>query len=351
MALSSRLAIQIPALDEAAMEAARQRQNQLTKPPGSLGRLEELSIQLAGITGKPQPTVERKAIVVMAGDHGVTAEGVSAYPAEVTSQMVLNFLHGGAAINVIARQVGAKVVVVDMGVASDLNPHPELIDRKVATGTANMALGPAMSVDQAETALAVGMEIAAGLAGEGMHLIGTGEMGIGNTTASSAITAALTGAPMAEVVGRGTGVDAAGFARKIEIVHRALAVNRPAADDPIEVLAKVGGYEIAGLTGLILGSAAARIPVVIDGFITGAAALVAARLEPRSTGYMIASHQSAEIGHRIVLEALGLSPLFKLDLRLGEGTGAALAMPIIEAAVRLLREMATFASAGVTDKS
>ena len=351
MALSSRLAIQIPALDEAAMEAARQRQNQLTKPPGSLGRLEELSIQLAGITGKPQPTVERKAIVVMAGDHGVTAEGVSAYPAEVTSQMVLNFLHGGAAINVIARQVGAKVVVVDMGVASDLNPHPELIDRKVATGTANMALGPAMSVDQAETALAVGMEIAAGLAGEGMHLIGTGEMGIGNTTASSAITAALTGAPMAEVVGRGTGVDAAGFARKIEIVHRALAVNRPAADDPIEVLAKVGGYEIAGLTGLILGSAAARIPVVIDGFITGAAALVAARLEPRSTGYMIASHQSAEIGHRIVLEALGLSPLFKLDLRLGEGTGAALAMPIIEAAVRLLREMATFASAGVTEKS
>ena len=351
MALSSRLAIRIPALDEAAMEAARQRQNQLTKPPGSLGRLEELSIQVAGITGQPQPTVERKVIVVMAGDHGVTAEGVSAYPAEVTPQMVLNFLRGGAAINVIARQVGAKVVVVDMGVASDLNPQPELVDRKVAAGTANMALGPAMSVEQAETALAVGMEIAADLAGEGMHLIGTGEMGIGNTTASSAITAALTGAPVTEVVGRGTGVDALGFARKIATVQQALSVNRPEADDPIDVLAKVGGFEIAGLAGLILGSASARIPVVIDGFITGAAALVAARLEPRSTGYMIASHQSVEIGHQIILEALGLSPLFKLDLRLGEGTGAALAMPTIEAAARLLSEMATFASAGVTDKS
>jgi len=351
VSLSSRLAIRIPELDQAAMETARQRQNRLTKPPGSLGRLEELSIQVAGITGQPQPTVERKVIVVMAGDHGVTAEGVSAYPAKVTQQMVLNFLRGGAAINVIARQVGAKVVVVDMGVASDLNPQPELVDRKVAAGTANMALGPAMSVEQAETALAVGMEIAADLAGEGMHLIGTGEMGIGNTTASSAITAALTGAPVTEVVGRGTGVDALGFARKIATVQQALSVNRPEADDPIDVLAKVGGFEIAGLAGLILGSASARIPVVIDGFITGAAALVAARLEPRSTGYMIASHQSVEIGHQIILEALGLSPLFKLDLCLGEGTGAALAMPIIEAAARLLREMATFASAGVTDKS
>jgi nicotinate-nucleotide--dimethylbenzimidazole phosphoribosyltransferase len=350
MASRSQLAIKVSGLDETAMEAVRQRQNQLTKPPGSLGRLEELSIQLAGITGQPQPTVDRKAIVVMAGDHGVTAEGVSAYPAEVTAQMVLNILRGGAAINVIARQVGARVVVVDMGVAAEIEQHPELIDRKVAAGTANMARGPAMSAEQAETALAVGMEIAADLAGEGLQLIGTGEMGIGNTTPSSAITAALTGAPVAEVVGRGTGVDDAGLARKIEIVERALAVNRPSADDPIDVLAKVGGFEIAGLAGLILGSAAARIPVVIDGFITGAAALVAARLEPRSTGYMIASHQSVEIGHRIILESLGLTPLFKLDLRLGEGTGAALAMHTIEAAARVLREMATFDSAGVTDK-
>ena len=350
MASRSQLATRVSGLDETAMAAARQRQNQLTKPPGSLGRLEELSIQLAGITGQPQPTVERKAIVVMAGDHGVTVEGVSAYPAEVTPQMVLNFLRGGAAINVIARQVGARVVVVDMGVAAEIEPHPELIDRKIAAGTANMARGPAMSVEQAETALAVGMGIAADLAVEGLQLIGTGEMGIGNTTPSSAITAALTGAPVAEVVGRGTGVDDAGLARKIEIVERALAVNQPSAADPIDVLAKVGGFEIAGLAGLILGSAAARIPVVIDGFITGAAALVAARLEPRSAGYMIASHQSVEIGHRIILESLGLTPLFKLDLRLGEGTGAALAMHIIEAAARVLREMATFDSAGVTDK-
>jgi len=201
MASRSRLAIKVSGLDETAMEAARQRQNQLTKPPGSLGRLEELSIQLAGITGQPQPTVEHKAIVVMAGDHGVTAEGVSAYPAEVTPQMVLNFLRGGAAINVIARQVGARVVVVDMGVAAEFEPHPELIDRKIAAGTANMARGPAMSDEQAETALAVGMEIAADLAGQGLQLIGTGEMGIGNTTPSSAITAVLTGAPVAEVVG------------------------------------------------------------------------------------------------------------------------------------------------------
>lgn len=242
------------------------------------------------------------------------------------------------------------MVVVDMGVAAEIEPHPELIDRKIAAGTANMARGPAMSVEQAETALAVGMGIAADLAVEGLQLIGTGEMGIGNTTPSSAITAALTGAPVAEVVGRGTGVDDAGLARKIEIVERALAVNRPSAADPIDVLAKVGGFEIAGLAGLILGSAAARIPVVIDGFITGAAALVAARLEPRSAGYMIASHQSVEIGHRIILESLGLTPLFKLDLRLGEGTGAALAMHTIEAAARVLREMATFDSAGVTDK-
>jgi len=269
MASRSQLATRVSGLDETAMAAARQRQNQLTKPPGSLGRLEELSIQLAGITGQPQPTVERKAIVVMAGDHGVTVEGVSAYPAEVTPQMVLNFLRGGAAINVIARQVGARVVVVDMGVAAEIEPHPELIDRKIAAGTANMARGPAMSVEQAETALAVGMGIAADLAVEGLQLIGTGEMGIGNTTPSSAITAALTGAPVAEVVGRGTGVDDAGLARKIEIVERALAVNRPSAADPIDVLAKVGGFEIAGLAGLILGSAGGWAMETIDSSQTG----------------------------------------------------------------------------------
>jgi nicotinate-nucleotide--dimethylbenzimidazole phosphoribosyltransferase len=347
----ARLAISIPALDQAAMQAARQRQDRLTKPPGSLGRLEQLSIQLAGITGRPQPSVERKAIVVMAGDHGVTEEGVSAYPAEVTPQMVMNFLRGGAAINVLARQVGARVWVVDMGVAAELDPHPELLARKIAFGTANMARGPAMTVEQAETALQAGLEIAEKLAGEGVQLIGTGEMGIGNTTASSAITAAITGAPPAEVVGRGTGVDDAGLARKVEVIERALAVNQPAAGDPVEVLAKLGGFEIGGLAGLILGAASARVPVVIDGFITGAAALLAARLDARSVDFMIASHQSVEVGHRIILDSLGLSALFKLDLRLGEGTGAALAMHAVEAAARLLREMATFDSAGVTDRA
>jgi nicotinate-nucleotide--dimethylbenzimidazole phosphoribosyltransferase len=333
------------------MESARQRQLQLTKPPGSLGRLEALSIQLAGITGQAQPRVDSKAIVVMAGDHGVTAEGVSAYPAEVTPQMVLNFLHGGAAINVLARQVGARVVIVDMGVAAPLDPHDDLLDRKVALGTANMAQGPAMTIEQAEMALAVGRDLAAQLAAEGVQLLGTGEMGIGNTTPSSALTAVLTGAPVADVVGRGTGVDDDGLARKVEIVERALQVNRPAADEPLAALAKVGGFEIAGLAGLILGAAQARVPVVIDGFITGAAALVAARLAPAAVDYMIASHQSVEIGHRVILENLGLVPLFKLDLRLGEGTGAALAMHTIEAAARVLREMATFESAGVSDKA
>jgi nicotinate-nucleotide--dimethylbenzimidazole phosphoribosyltransferase len=345
------IAIEIQALDQQAMESARQRQLQLTKPPGSLGRLEALSIQLAGITGQAQPRVDSKAIVVMAGDHGVTAEGVSAYPAEVTPQMVLNFLHGGAAINVLARQVGARVVIVDMGVAAPLDPHDDLLDRKVALGTANMAQGPAMTIEQAEMALAVGRDLAAQLAAEGVQLLGTGEMGIGNTTPSSALTAVLTGAPVTDVVGRGTGVDDDGLARKVEIVERALQVNRPAADEPLAALAKVGGFEIAGLAGLILGAAQARVPVVIDGFITGAAALVAARLAPAAVDYMIASHQSVEIGHRVILENLGLVPLFKLDLRLGEGTGAALAMHTIEAAARVLREMATFESAGVSDKA
>lgn len=350
MQLATQISIDIPALDQQAMQAAAERQAQLTKPPGSLGRLEQLSIQLAGITGQALPSVDRKAIVVMAGDHGITAEGVSAYPAEVTPQMVQNFLHGGAAINVMARQVGAKVVVVDMGVAAPLKPHPELLDRKVALGTANMARGPAMTAEQAEAAVVTGIQIAADLAEDGVQLVGTGEMGIGNTTPSSAITAVLTGRPIPELVGRGTGVDDQGLARKVEAIERALEVNAPAPDKPMEVLAAVGGFEIAGLTGLILGAAAARMPVVIDGFITGAAALVAGKLAPESTGYVIASHQSVEIGHRVILEALGLDPLFKLDLRLGEGTGAALAMHTVEAAARVLREMATFADAGVSDK-
>ncbi|TDI86469.1 MAG: nicotinate-nucleotide--dimethylbenzimidazole phosphoribosyltransferase [Chloroflexi bacterium] len=338
-------------LDEAAMESALLRQAKLTKPAGSLGRLEELSIQLAGITGDLRPGTEDKAVIVMAGDHGVTAEGVSAYPSEVTSQMVINFLDGGAAINVLARLAGARVVVVDVGVAIPLEPHPDLIIRKVALGTANMAHGSAMTRNQAEQSIAVGEEVVRAEIARGLDLVAAGDMGIGNTTPSAAITAGLTGAPVAEVVGRGTGVDDTGLARKIAVVERALAVNHADPDDPIDVLTKVGGLEIGGLVGVILGAAAARVPVLIDGFISSAAALVAAHLKPAVKGYLIASHLSEEVGHRVILEALGLRPLLDLGLRLGEGTGAVLAMHLVEAAARIPNEMATFGEAGVSDRT
>ncbi|MBI3362484.1 MAG: nicotinate-nucleotide--dimethylbenzimidazole phosphoribosyltransferase [Chloroflexi bacterium] len=340
----------IPPLDEAAMTAARARQDTLTKPPHSLGRLEELSIQLAGITGQPRPRVERKAVIAMAGDHGVTAEGVSAYPAEVTPQMVLNFVRGGAAINVLARQAGARVVVVDVGVAADLDPQPGLELRKVARGTQNMALGPAMTYEQTVRAIEVGIEIVEAEIAKGLDLVATGDMGIGNTTPSAAIVAAITGRSVAQVTGRGTGVDDAGLVRKVAVIERALALNQPDPRDPFDVLMKVGGLEIAGLVGVILGAAAHRIPVVVDGFISGAAALVAAGLAPQAKPFLIAGHQSVEIGHRVMLEHLGLRPLLDLDLRLGEGTGAALAFHLIEAAARILDEMATFGEAGVSDR-
>lgn len=339
----------IPPLDLTAANAARERQNTLTKPPGSLGRLEELSIQLAAVTGQARPRVDRKAVIVMAGDHGVAAEGVSAYPAEVTPQMVLNFLRGGAAINVLARLAKSRVIVVDVGVAADLAEQPGLEGRKVARGTQNMTLGPAMTRAQAETAVAAGLQVLEAEVAKGLDLVATGDMGIGNTTASAAIVAALTGCPATQVTGRGTGVDDAGLARKIAVVQRALAVNRPDPRDPLEVLIKVGGLEIAGLVGVILGAAAHRVPAVIDGFISGAAALVAAGLAPEVKPYLIAAHQSVEIGHRVILERLGLRPLLDLDLRLGEGTGAALAFHLVEAAARILGEMATFAEAGVRD--
>jgi nicotinate-nucleotide--dimethylbenzimidazole phosphoribosyltransferase len=341
---------QISPLDKQAMSAARRRQDQLTKPRGSLGRLEALSIQLAGIYGVAVPAITEKAVIVMAGDHGVTAEGVSAYPSEVTSQMVLNFLQGGAAINDLARHLGARVIIVDMGVVNDLPEHSELVSLKVSRGTANLAQGPAMSLVQAEQAIQSGLTLVKSLVSEGVNLVGTGEMGIGNTTASSALTAAFTGAPLADVVGRGTGVDDKGLQRKIVAIGKGLEVNQPNTAEPLEVLAKLGGFEIAGLVGVILGAAEAGIPVVIDGFITSAAALVAGRLAPASKDYMIASHRSVEIGHRVILDDLGLEPLFMLDLRLGEGTGAALAMHMVEASAKILAEMATFEGAGVTDK-
>lgn len=333
-------------LDGAALVGARARQDTLTKPPGSLGRLEEVAIRLAGITGRARPILNRKAIVVMAGDHGVVAEGVSAYPAAVTPQMVANFLHGGAAINVLARATNARVVVVDVGVATPVE-GAGLVARKVVPGTRNMAAGPALTRAETLQAIEVGFDVLDEQFTVGLDVVALGEMGIGNTTAASAITAALTGLPPAAVTGRGTGVDDAVLARKVGVVERALVVNRPDPSDPLDVLAKVGGLEIAGLVGVTLGAAARRIPVVVDGFIAGAAALVAAELCPQVRDYLIAAHASAEVGHRAILGHLGLRPLLVLDLRLGEGSGAALALPLVEAAARLLDEMATFTEAGV----
>jgi nicotinate-nucleotide--dimethylbenzimidazole phosphoribosyltransferase len=342
---------EIKPLDAESIAQARARQTVLTKPAGSLGRLEEISIKLAGITANPRPKLDRKAVIVMAGDHGVAAEGVSAYPSEVTPQMVLNFLRGGAAINVIARQVGAKVIVVDMGVAVDLPPHPELLVRKIGYGTANIAYGAAMSEEQAFSAIASGIETIAAQAVQGLDLVATGDMGIGNTTPSSAIVAAFTGRPVVEVTGRGTGVDDAGLARKIATIERALMVNKPDPHNALDVLTKVGGFEIAGLVGVIFGAVARRVPVIVDGFISTAAALVASEWVPQVHDYLIAAHNSVEIGHRLMLEWMELNPLLNLNLRLGEGTGAALAMSVIEAAARTLDEMATFSEAGVSEKN
>jgi nicotinate-nucleotide--dimethylbenzimidazole phosphoribosyltransferase len=337
-------------LDGGAMAAARARQARLTKPPGSLGRLEGLSIQLAGILGQPLPTLHHKVIVTMAGDHGVVAEGVSAFPQAVTPQMVLNFLNGGAAINVLAAHVGARVVVVDMGVAATVPAHPALVDKKVARGTANIACGAAMSREQALRALWAGVEVVIAELARGLDILGVGEMGIGNSTPSAAVAAALTGRSPAEIVGRGTGVDEAGLARKVMVVQRALLTNRPDPADALDVLTKVGGFEIGGMAGAMLAAAAHRRPVMVDGFISTAAAMLAVGLAPQARAYLIASHRSQERGHHIMLEWLGLQPLLDLDLRLGEGTGAALGISLAEVSCMLLREMATFDEAGVSGR-
>lgn len=339
----------IKPLDKQAIAGAEAHLDRLTKPPGSLGKLEKIAAKLAGITGELAPKLERKAVVVMAGDHGVCAEGISAFPAEVTPQMVLNFLSGGAAVNVLARHAGAEVVCVDVGVNADLE-HPRLVSRKVRKGTRNMAVEPAMTREEALEAIQAGFEVAEVLAESGVTLFATGEMGIGNTTSSSAILSVLTGLDVHDAVGRGTGIDDARVAHKREVVERALKVNAPDANDPLDVLAKVGGLEIAGLVGLILGAAAQRRPIVIDGFISSAAALVASRLAPLSADYMIGSHLSEEPGHKRLLEAIGLEPLVQLDMRLGEGTGAVLCFHLVEAAAKVMAEMATFDSAGVSEK-
>jgi nicotinate-nucleotide--dimethylbenzimidazole phosphoribosyltransferase len=334
----------------AARKRARMRLEQLTMPYWALGRLMDLAEDLAGMTGFLRPPVARKTVVTMAGDHGITREGVSKYPQEVTPQMVRNFVNGGAGINSLARLVGARVVVVDMGVAGDLSDlvrDGKIVSKRIAAGTGNFASGPAMTREEAVRSLEAGIEIALSLESS-TDLFGTGDMGIGNTTASSAIVSVFSGAPATDVTGRGTGIDDAQRLHKIAIIEKAIALNRPDRQDPLDVLAKVGGFEIGGIAGLMLGCASIRKPVLMDGFISTAGALIAARLSPPAGDYMIAAHRSKEQGHRIALDCLGKDPLLDLDMRLGEGTGAALAMNLVEAAVRILTEVATFEEAAVS---
>ena len=393
--------------DKAILKEAQIRLDNLTKPLGSLGRLEELAKQIASITGKINTSLSKKLMVVMAADHGVVKEGVSAYPSEVTVQMVYNFLRGGAAINVLADHIGADVVVVDVGVNgrielesfiknlkdsghSDLSVKgnskdvekigdslgtnskkemsdrqnlqayfktsgvlglPFFIDKKIAPGTENIANGPAMTRSQAEQAISTGIEVACEMIDLGYKIIGTGDMGIGNTTASSAIAACICSLDPSLVTGYGTGIDEEGFKRKVEVIRQAININKPDKNDGIDVLSKIGGFEIGAIAGIILGSAFKKTPVVIDGFISGAAALIAEAISADSRDYMIASHCSVEKGHKKILEKLDLKPLFNFDLRLGEGTGAALGISVAEAAMKILNEMATFDSAGVSKKN
>lgn len=341
---------QISKPNQMAMQQARDHLQQLTKPPGSLGRLEELTVQLAGITGNYQATFPDKRVVVMAADHGVVEEGVSAFPQEVTAQMVYNFLQGGAAINVIARQAGAQVICVDLGVAADLNAVDGLFQKKVAYGSKNMRREPAMTMEQVREAIEVGVQTAFGLIENGANLLATGEMGIGNTTASSAVLAALTGRPVSEVVGRGTGITNEALDHKIRVIDESLQLHHPDIQDVYNVLHKVGGLELCGLAGLILGAAAKSIPVVIDGFISTVAAYCAVKMCPNAKYYLVASHQSEEPGHRLVLSELGLQPILYGEMRLGEGTGAALLFPTIDTIQAIMKEMATFTTAGVSGK-
>ena len=337
------------------IQKARQRTAQLVMPTRALGRLHEISERLCGIRQTLEPAINQKAILVMAGDHGVVEEGVSAYPQEVTPAMVRTFLAGGAGINAISRQVGADVWVVDMGIIPDLDPGglkgaERLLVEKVGNGTANFARGPAMSRQEAEKALLIGFEQASKLIEQGADILGTGDMGIGNTTPAAAIGTVLTGASLAKMVGRGTGVDDAGLRRKREVVRRGIEINNPDPEDGLDVLAKVGGFEIGGIAGSILAGAFQRRAVVIDGFISTAGALIADALCPAVKDYLFAGHCSEEPGHRIMLKHLGLDPILDLGMRLGEGTGAALAMGVIESAVRMFKEVLTFEGAGVANK-
>jgi nicotinate-nucleotide--dimethylbenzimidazole phosphoribosyltransferase len=350
MKLLESIITKIEPQNQEARSRAKTRLEQLTMPYWALGRLMDLAEDLAGITGSLKPPVDRKTIITMAGDHGVVAAGVSKYPQEVTVQMVRNIVQGGAGINALARHAGARIVVVDMGVAGDLGDlvrEKKILSRRVRNGTDNMAEGPAMTRDEAIRCVEGGIQTALDLATE-TDLFGTGDMGIGNTTPSSAIVSVLSGSPVTEVTGRGTGIDDRQFFNKVSVIEKAIKLNRPDPDDVLDVLAKVGGFEIGGIAGLIIGAAAAKKPVLVDGFISTAGALIAAHLSPVSREYMIASHRSVEQGHRMALDALKKNPLLDLDLRLGEGTGAAIAMHLVEAAVRILTEVATFEEAAVS---
>jgi nicotinate-nucleotide--dimethylbenzimidazole phosphoribosyltransferase len=338
----------IPPIDQEAAAAAQARQNRLTKPTGSLGRLEDLTVQLAGIQGKPIPQLDPAVIFIYAGDHGVAVQGVSAYPSEVTAQMVLNFARGGAVINTLANQYQARLYVTDVGVTGDFPANLPIHHHKVRRGTADWTEGPAMTVAEARQALAVGQRLF-----EETELVGiaiVGEMGIGNTTTATALAAALTGRSPVDLIGRGTGVDNAGLVRKLTVIEKGLARHR-ALTDPLEILAALGGLEIAAMTGTILAAAARRVPILLDGFIATTAALVAVKLDPAALPYLIAAHRSPEPGHTVLLETLGLTPLLDLGLRLGEASGAVLALPLVRSAVAVLRDVATFDEAGVTDKA
>ena len=351
MGLMDTTAKRIAPQDATSRAKAKARLDQLTMPHWALGRLMDLAVDLAGMTQTVTPPVERKTIVTMAGDHGVAAEGVSKYPQEVTVQMVHNFVNGGAGINALARLVGAEVMVVDMGVAGDLSDLADagkIVSKRVADGTANMTAGPAMTHEQAVRAVEAGIEVAESLV-DRVDVFGTGDMGIANTTPSAAVVAAVTGAPVADVTGRGTGIDDEQLAHKIAVIEKVLSVNAPEPSDGLDVLAKVGGFEIGGIAGLILGAAAHRKPIVIDGFISTAGALIARTLAPEAAEYMIAAHRSVEQGHKVMHAHLGKEPLLDLDMRLGEGTGAALAMNLVDAAVRILTEVATFDEAHVSE--
>ena len=335
---------------------AQERLDSLTKPHGSLGTLEEFAKRLVSITDEFMPSLEKKVIFTFAGDHGVADEGVSAFPKEVTAQMVMNFLRGGAGINVLARHAGADVAVIDIGVDYDFGDVADLISKKVISGTRNMLKGPAMTRKEAEKCVEAGIGLAYEYAEKYKKkgqcpLFGTGDMGIGNTTPSSAIASVLTGRPVGEVTGRGTGITDAALKAKVAVIEKAIALNRPDPADPLDVLAKVGGAEIGGIAGICIGGAALKIPVVVDGFISTAGALIAYCLEPKVRDYMFSAHMSQEIGHRAMLEKMGLRPILNLDLRLGEGTGSALAMLILEAGLKIYKEMATFGEANVASRT